>query len=185
MLTEENVKEQLSYAYLHAVAAKAELQCTPVDSVDNDSTDVQLRAANFSDDLVSTSPRFEVQLKATAAVNVADGEDYFPYDLKKKNYEDLRDTDRYMEAVLVVLIMPDEPERWLQAEQDRLITRYSAYWVDIKGAPQTNNTYSKTIHVPLTNHVTPSCLRRMMTIVGNLEDITNENPVDRGVIPNA
>ncbi len=65
-VTENEQKQQLSVAYVHAVAARAGYACQLI-AVDNDSIDVQIAARGFvHQTAVVRSPKIDVQLKATA-----------------------------------------------------------------------------------------------------------------------
>lgn len=169
MLSEGDVKEQLSYSYLHAVSAKAKLSCEPV-LVDKDSIDAKIAAANFPE-AKTNSPRLEVQLKATSSISIAPGDDKFSYPLKIKNYNDLR-ARRTVPVILVVLILPSNPTEWLEVDERKLIARTCAYWCSLLGLPESSNTSSVTVHVGTDNVLTPDALRNLMRKVANFETLS-------------
>jgi hypothetical protein len=170
MLTTNDVKEELSYAYLHAIAAKAELSCQKVDK-DRDSIDARVSGAGFTDSSLSVSPRLEVQLKATELLDLNADDSEVPFALPLKNYKDLR-AQRTVPAILVVLSLPDDPERWLEASEESLVTRNCALWHDLSGAPETSNTTSKTVHIKRTNLLTPDSLYEIMENVAHTASVT-------------
>ena len=185
MLTDQDVKEELSYSYLHAVASKAHFECEHKRK-DRDSIDAKVNGYDYTDQSKRTrAPRLEVQLKATVRISrngEHEGGGNFPFSISRKNYDDLRLTERRVPALLVVFLMPEEPARWLDAGEEELITRNCAYWTDLRGAEATDNDTSKTVHVPLDNLLTPSSLREMMDRIADFRGITEGSPEERGVV---
>jgi hypothetical protein len=83
-VTDNEQKQQLSIAYVHAVAARAGFSCERP-SVDDDSVDVVIGASgSVHDKALILSPRIELQLKATAQDELNNGHLAFP--LPIKNY---------------------------------------------------------------------------------------------------
>ena len=71
MLTENHIKEQLSYAFVHAVASRAGFTCGPAHGPDMDSVDVHIAASGkLASDSLLNSPHLDLQLKATAGILV-------------------------------------------------------------------------------------------------------------------
>jgi hypothetical protein len=67
-VTENEQKQQLSVAYVHAVAARAGYTCQ-VQTVDDDSVAVQVGAKGYvHEQSLICSPRIEIQLKATSNI---------------------------------------------------------------------------------------------------------------------
>ncbi|MFU8804621.1 MAG: DUF4365 domain-containing protein [Bradymonadaceae bacterium] len=88
MLSENDIKEELSYAYVHAVAAKASFACERVFK-DRDSVDVTIRAKGKLDEASKIfSPALDLQLKATSVGEFR--EEHLVYDLPMKNYDELK-----------------------------------------------------------------------------------------------
>lgn len=83
MLTENQIKEHLSLAFVHAVTAR--IGCAfEVTSTDMDSVDTKLSLkVNCSDAMYQTA-ELHVQLKATVLDSIPDN-DYLTYELKTKN----------------------------------------------------------------------------------------------------
>jgi hypothetical protein len=169
MLTENQIKEQLSYAYIHAVAARAGFQCEPGPSPDMDSIDVLIRArGKVADDSTLYSPRLELQVKATETIPSM-GEGSFSFQLKRKNYDDLRQR-RACPAFLVVFLMPRERSEWLGQTPDSLVSRHAAYWCSLLGAPEIDAD-SRSISVPRQNILTPNSLKELMVRTSREEEI--------------
>lgn len=92
-------KEQFSIAYVKAIAAQAGLNyAIPV--VDNDSIDISIIGRGFKGRI--RSPQIDVQLKCTS--NGVFEEDTLKFDLKLKNYNDLRGEGCLAPRYLVVLV---------------------------------------------------------------------------------
>lgn len=115
-------RERYSRAFLQAIASPAGYSCTtPV--VDDDSIDVILSARGQFHSV--TSPRLEVQLKCTSTAVVEHGA--FSHPVPKKNYDDLRDTNRLVPAILVVVLAPADPADWTTTEHAETRILHSAY----------------------------------------------------------
>ncbi len=169
MLTENLVKEELSYAYVHAVASRASFECNHGTRHDLDSIDVTISArGRLSDNSVRLSPKIELQLKATSGILLVD--DHFSFDVPMKNYNDLRQP-RAVPAYLVVFIMPADETQWLTQTEDSLITRHCAYWRSLLNAPEVTNTETKRIKIPRANLLTVETLRSLMTRASQLEEV--------------
>ena len=144
--------EQLSLAYIRAVAADAGCQVTRPDP-DIDSVDGALMAS------FGRRPRIEFQAKATTQDVLSGDSIHFP--LPVKNYDDLR-IDAVLPRILIVLLMPGETTQWVRQTDEELCLRHCAYWMSIRGAPQSPNTSSVTVRVPLTNMFDTAQLTGMM-----------------------
>jgi hypothetical protein len=118
-LTENEQKQQLSVAYVHAVAARAGFICE-APRLDFDSVDVYISASGkVHERSVIRSPRLDVQLKATSSLELRSDHLIFP--LPVKNYDDLRQ-DRAAPIILVVLVLSKDPALWLEMTEDCMIS---------------------------------------------------------------
>lgn len=164
MLTVQDIEEELSYAYLHAVASKAGLA---VQRVTRDKgIDVQVLAeGRLSKKAKWASPRIDVQLKACCTVKVSHTAATFSYDLKRKNYDDLR-LPTAVPRILVLLVLPSQRKLWVSHSEKHLISRDCAYWVNLRNEPSTTNRATKRIVVPRSNTVTPTSLKRLLRRAG-------------------
>lgn len=154
-------REQYSRAFLQAIASPAGYSCT-APTVDDDSIDVTLSGRGQYDAV--TSPRLDVQLKCTSTAVVKDGA--FSHPLPKKNYDDLRATDRLVPAILVVVRAPAEPAEWTTVDDAETRILHSAYWQSLRGRPETTNTTSVTISIPVAQRLSVAELQRVMAVVG-------------------
>jgi hypothetical protein len=150
-------KEQFSDAFLHAIAAVSECACCKP-SVDDDSVDWTISK------VIHGRPKLDVQLKCTAE---APTEVSLPFDLKKKNYDDLRITNVLVPRLLVVVIVPAMVETWLLCEDHQLVLRYRAVWYSLRGLPDSDNTTSVRLQIPADQRLTVESLNSIMqTIAG-------------------
>lgn len=159
MLSQDDIREQLSIAYLHAVAAHAGYAWEPT-RVDRDGIDGRVCARGIVDPLATiSSPSVAFQLKATTTISESGDPIRFP--LKQKNYDDLR--GRYAEPrYLAVLLLPAAFADWLHLDASQLVLRRCMYWRSLAGSPETGNTTSTTVEIPRANLLDVSALQRLM-----------------------
>jgi len=126
--------------------------------VDDDSIDLGLAARGEANTL--RRPRIDVQTKCT---HVEQGDDdNFVYDLKIKNYNDLR-IETMVPRILVVVLVPElDFNSWMRYTNDELCLRLRAYWCSLLGYPDTTNEHTVRIPMPRTNLFSPENLRAMM-----------------------
>ena len=169
MLTSEQIKEELSYAYLHAVASHAGFSCEHGPRKDMDSVDAQVLArGRLVADSTRFSPRLEFQLKATAVA--APTGTHFSFALPMKNYNDLRQP-RVVPVYLIVFTLPENAADWLALDEEALVTRRCAYWCSLLGAPEVANTDSRTVRLPRNQCLTPDALTELMVYASREEDL--------------
>lgn len=170
LLNDNDIKEQLSYAYIHAVASRAGFVFQTI-NLDRDSEDCRISASGkVAEDSKRTSARLELQVKATAMDKPVG--DSFDYPLKMKNYNDLR-AERYNPILLVVYAMPPNKADWLLHTEDGLTSRQCAYWCNLRGHPDSVNAAVQRVQIPTCNHLSSESLWKIMHRVSRLEDIGN------------
>jgi uncharacterized protein DUF4365 len=158
-MTEEEQKQQLSFAYVHAIAARTGYACDRP-TVDDDSVDLVIGARGLIHrHAVMRSPRLELQVKATAQDCVK--EDHVVFPLAVKNYNDLKETTM-IPRLLVVLVLPPDPLQWLEHTEEGLLTRRCAYWLSLRAMPDTDNKATITIRPPRQNLFNVEGLRSLM-----------------------
>lgn len=158
-MTENEQKQQLSVAYVHAVSARAGFACQLI-HVDDDSIDVQLAAKGMiNEKSIYRSPKIDIQLKATSQnlLNTA----HLAFPLPIKNYNDLRE-ESLVPRLLVVLYLPHDQDRWLEQTEDQMISRHCAYYATLLGEPPTGNQKSVTVYLPREQRLTAPSLRSLM-----------------------
>ena len=151
-LTPNMQMSRLSLAYISAVAADVGCEVWEP-TVDFDSVDGVL-VSN-----AGRRPRIEFQAKSTTQDVLSGGELHFPLPLK--NYDDLR-ADTMVPRLLIVMLMPAEPEERLIQSPDQLCLRKCAYWYSLEGQPSTGNTSSVTVRIPTQNEFTTAQLTTLL-----------------------
>lgn len=166
MLSPDDIREQLSIAYIHAVASRAGYAWERT-SMDRDSIDGRVHARGLvGDGAVLRSPHLALQLKATTTI-VGDA-DPMPFALKQKNYDDLRGRcaePRY----LALFVMPADETEWLRLSADALVLRRCMYWLSLRNAPDSGNDTATTVHVPRANVLDVDALKRLMAAAAREE----------------
>jgi len=169
MLTDNQVKEQLSIAYVNAVAAICNFGCE-ITRLDIDSIDVSITCnGNLAADSIIRSPEIKIQLKATENL-VLNASGHYSFPLSIKNYDDLR-ANTLAPRLLVVLNLPNSRDGWLSHSINDLIIRNCAFWLNLKGAPNVFNTANITVHLSALNVFSPNALKDLMLKVSRQENL--------------
>lgn len=164
LMVGSNYKEQFSVAYLTAIAAQAGLNHnSPV--IDEDSVDISLIGTGYLG--LIRNPQIDIQLKCTSQ-NVIEG-DKLKYDLKLKNYNDLRGENIANTRYLMILVVPDHHDDWLVHGVDDMALQRSLYWTSLRFEPETNNTSQVRIEIPTSQKVTTPTLLSLMDMASKLE----------------
>jgi hypothetical protein len=167
-MTNEHRMEQLSRAYVQAVAAVA--GCTSARPETDYGYDQTLRRVwQSGDEWIPVGRNLDLQLKSTTAAALTDNE--VVYDLDTRAYNILRRSTRRAPAYLVLLVLPPDQAEWLSHSEDRLELRRCAYWLSLRGLAAVPNTSSVRIRIPRQNQFTPDALARIMDAVANEEDV--------------
>jgi hypothetical protein len=143
--------EALSRAYVGAIAARAGYDVTRPE-VDRDSVDLIVSAKG------DMRPQINMQAKATTGVS-EEGEQ-FSFQLKIKNYNDLK-IKTQVPRLLVVLALPNDDADWIHHSPERLLLRRCAYWKSLLGMPETDKG-SIAIHIEKANIFDVPTLRALM-----------------------
>lgn len=146
-------KEAFSNAFLVASAAVAGCSLAKP-SVDNDSIDWTLSSR------LPNRPKLDVQLKCTVD---DDGQgDHFSFALKRKNYDDLILTNLICPRILVLVVVPEDIEHWLECRDSELLLRRTAFWMSLAGMPESDNSTSVTVQILRQNRLTADTLTTLM-----------------------
>ncbi len=155
-------KEQFSKAYVRDVASVAGYSIYESD-VDDDSVDISI--AQTGGNGTTRSPKLDIQLKCTEMNIMQD--DGLHYPLKIKNYNDLRGENFLVPRMLVVVLVPDDLDDWLEQTADQLIMKHCGYWKSLRTEPETDNTTSVTVVVSKDYIFNVDSLRNIMQCIGN------------------
>ena len=147
-------KEQLSFAYITAVASQARVQ-VEFRRLDEDGIDGVL----IWDE--GTEPRIDFQAKSMTA-DVTDS-DHVAYDLNVKSYNRLvkPTTDP---RILIVMVLPRSIDDWVHQNDERMLTRYSAYWLSMRGWSPTDNVETERVQLPKNNILTSKAIEDLVLL---------------------
>jgi hypothetical protein len=164
-MTPEQQKEELSKAYLQAVAARCGFAVSSW-SQDHGGIDATLSAGGTVGGGTKARPKLDVQLKCTSRQDLLhDG--FLSWTLDRAYYDSLRH-DAVTPHLLVVLLLPEDASTWLEHSAEQLVLRRCAWWVKMTGMPGAN-TASVTVRLPLDQVFSPDQLRAIMAKVSKGE----------------
>lgn len=166
-------ESELSYAYLHAIAAKAGMSCEVSGRhADKLGIDAIIRASEiFASDSILTDLALDVQLKATIRQqNLENGKlSYFLDGVER--YNKLRKETVTPSRILVVLFLPTNKDEWLKWSAEGLTMRKCAWWVSLRGAEATDNESGQTVYLPENQPFHSEALRDIMTRLSREEEL--------------
>jgi hypothetical protein len=159
-IQKQDIESELSYAYLHAVAAKAGFACQVSDRLsDNHGIDATVRVLEkMSAESILTDFTIDIQLKATIQ-DLVEADGRYSYSIPVAQYDKLRSVSAANQKLLVVFRLPADPSEWLKLGEDQLIMKRCAYWVSLRGAPDISGQKSTTVRVPRQNVFSPDAFR--------------------------
>jgi len=158
-MDEKKQMEEFQYAYVAALAAHAGLNRGDL-RVDDDSVDVLFTAAaSVPLTGIFTSPQIQLQLKCTKSAKIAAG--VLTFDLKVKNYNDLR-AKTLAPRYLAVMVVPPVLNDWITYAPGTIGLQNECYWLSLAGLPATSNTSTIAVKIPLVNRLTTSALFTMI-----------------------
>jgi hypothetical protein len=171
----KEIESELSYAYLHAVASKAGLNCKVENRHgDHYGVDAQIDFYAPIPNTWRTDVSLRIQLKATinrgaeTATHIA-----FPF-RGIEQYNRLRMNTGEPHRILIVLFLPEDAIDWLSITDNELLLKQAAYWVCLYGAPTSLNDTVQTIYIPKANLLTPNSLIELCKQIG-MYNIPNYN----------
>ncbi|HZH13941.1 MAG TPA: DUF4365 domain-containing protein [Archangium sp.] len=166
-MTPEQQKEELSRAYVHAVAARCGFAVGSW-SQDQGCVDVSIGASSALGGGTLEDPRLDLQLKCTSDGRTLH-EDHIAWQLTRPHYDKLRARSS-IPKLLVVLVLPGLEAQWLEHSVEALVIRRCAYWLSMAGLPPITSD-SKVVHLPRTNVFSPEQLMSMMERVSRGEPL--------------
>jgi hypothetical protein len=87
---------------------------------------------------------------------------FIRYPLRLKNYNELRKSKTLTPRLLIVVLIPEHPDRWIQQSDAELCLRYCAYWMSLQEMPETSNTENVTVYIPRQQIFTVDTLKTLM-----------------------
>ena len=162
MLSENDVKEALSRAYVQAVCGMGGYNYgTDAKDYGFDIT-IKKIFKRLSGKSCPSGLNLDVQIKSTTNFEVNDT--HIKYQLKNKNYNDLAyDSNGGTKRILVLLLLPNNKEEWINQNPESLIMKKCAYWYYLEGQELKENEESKTtISIPKENIFSVENLHNIM-----------------------
>lgn len=148
-LTEQDIEEQLSYAYLHAIASRAGIGCEVAGRA-SDAHGIDARLTVWDDFPGSYFKEItiSVQLKATVR-QPTERNGFLSYAIQGiERYDALRVDRHAVPRILAVLFLPAERDQWITQTPEQLIMKRGAYWSSLVTAPNTTNDTGVTVYLP-------------------------------------
>ena len=176
-LIDNDIESELSYAYLHAVAAHAGAACYIAGrGYDGNGIDAILTGwGPFPNGGYLNEITLHIQLKATVGLPVEQNGHYSYYLQGKQRYDDLRTDTVSMPRLLVVLFLPANNAEWLQISAEQLLLKKCAYWVSLRGAGE-GNTTGQTVYLPKTQILTGTSLTGIFSTLSHNTPIIYKEP---------
>lgn len=155
ILTDNDRKAELSFAYIAALAAHAGYTCQRGPQPDVASVDATIRSGD------AAGTQFDVQLEATSTPS--HGTDGLRFRLSRKNYNDLVVADRMTPLLLIVLELPPADADWLECTVEHLMMRRCGWWASSSGRAPTDGEMT-TIVIPEHQRIGASGMAPLMAI---------------------
>lgn len=157
-MTPEQQKEEISRAYVHAVAARNGFKIGTW-SVDDGCLDVTIGHANPLGGGTMANPKIDLQLKCTSQPGVVKN-DHVAWKLSREHHNRLVAAS-VNHQLLVVLVLPDDEKTWIEHSVEALLIRRCAYWLRMDGLPPIASG-SRVVRLPKANVFSPAGLRALM-----------------------
>lgn len=159
-MTPEQQQEEISKAYLHAVAAHCGYTVGSW-SQDHGGIDATIAAAHLVGAGRLSKPKVDIQLKATRRTDV-EREDYIAWQLDAPHYDCLI-ADATVPHLLVVLLLPPNAEQTIEHTVNHLLIRRCAYYLQMTGLPvRESSAASKVVHIKKSQPFDPKALHKIM-----------------------
>lgn len=162
MITTQHIEEDLSKAYVMAIGAKAGY------SVDLDRSHDYTVDGTFHEIIIFENQRnesgYSIDFQLKASKNCIIEKDYIKYDFDANTYNYfLRrvNSKNSTPFILILLVLPDKPEEWLNITEESLILKKACYWYKMEKQEATLNKNSKRIYISKNNLLTPDSLQTL------------------------
>ena len=146
-MTRGHCQEDLSSAYILAVAAKAGFNCGPFSGHDY-GVDTIISFVDIIDNHMLTSHPLYIQVKATYNFTEDDVDNCIIYDLDVKTYNMLIREDRGFPIILILYCMPRDDNEWLLVNEQNTTLKNCGYWASFRGETRSQNTSRCRIKIP-------------------------------------
>jgi hypothetical protein len=161
-MTREHRQEDLSFAYISAVAAKAGYNCHRMGGHDY-GIDLEIGSVEqIGQNRIDLGHRLHIQAKASHNFTTSNDDDCIRYDLKIGAYNALISEDRGTPAILVLYCMPNDEEDWLSVYEEYTTLRHCGYWISLRGMSVSTNKITHRIKIPKEHMFTDMSLKNIM-----------------------
>lgn len=156
-MTIEQIKEELSNCFVGLIASYRGYKLTkPTDTggVDFSVTKDVSYIKNGKTRFIQSGQYVDLQLKATTERTVLFEEDVIKYDLEAKTFNDLITRREFANAplYLILFIIPEEHDDWVDLNDENILLRKYAYWYKPpEDLMETDNVSRIRISIPLEN----------------------------------
>lgn len=146
-MQDNDIKEELSKNFLKILASYKGIKANSKEKdhgVDINLTNVfSYKDPDGKNQYLDNGKYVDVQLKATTLKQIKDDGQKIEYLLRGKNYNDLvqRKNQGISPLILVLFVLPDEKDDWINIDLEKILIFGSAYW--FKPAVQDNTLVKK------------------------------------------
>jgi hypothetical protein len=174
-LQDNDIKSELSYTYLHAVAARAGCECHVAGRhSDNQGIDAVVVGPGDFGPGALTRVTILFQLKATSQ-RPKERQGRLAYDLDVGQYEKLRTTTSDCPFLLLLFQLPSRPRDWWTCSPRMLTLTRCAHWVSLYGAAPSSNQKTQRVFLPKKNHCSVPALQELLRRFASEEAIPYES----------
>jgi hypothetical protein len=167
-------QEPFSTAYIGAIAAAAGYGFTILNGATNPdrcSIDAQISIPNTRNILIQ-----DLKVQAKCTYHHEPKKTYFPFEIEKKNYDDIRLNRN--PHLLVVVNVPRIPSHWILFNDNSMELMYSCYYMSLKGMGEMDvGKKTKVIRIPISNILNTSRLSEIMSLLAVGKFILHNNEV--------
>lgn len=159
-ISANRAKESMSLAYLRAIAAQAGFNTRCYEHDEGVDVEIGSSKALERNKNGKRLPGFFLSFQAKSTSDRRFIDTALSYDLKVKNYNDLRDPDA-SQQFLFVYLLPTSPNHWIRyGESTGCRLSHIGYFLDLKGAPPVDRDPKSTIavRIPMCNRLTAHTL---------------------------
>jgi hypothetical protein len=153
--------EALQKGYVRAIAAASGSVIVGEPETD-EGVDLQLSHRLVSHGI---DVRLEIQLKSTTSPI---GENAISIQMKRDRYNYFRTPDPTVPRIIVIMSVPTEQDKWVQASGERLRIHHASYWVNLDGLPEAT-VANPTVSAPRTQVFDDIALCGIMERIGRGE----------------
>ena len=160
-MTEPDIKEQISTAFVQALASDAGKIC--IFSGKDYGLDGRFKDIDYDAYRRRYSENgFGIDFQVKASINVKAKGGFIIYDLEVKNYLDLINAKVGTPRILILYDMPRDRNEWVSIDTNSIVLKKCAWWCSLKGLPQVNNHSKIRIKIPDNQLLTSAALNCLM-----------------------